>query len=130
MTTSQTYEIKLTWLNSFGGWEYWNFLAKKTHGYNIRKEKNGFVERDVFQSWDTDFIAGNSQKETIRVRAAKTVTVRSQLLTEQQIEAIAKINLSISVRDVTEDTVVIVDSKTFSYRTDGDKLHQIEFNIL
>ena len=127
MSTSQKYQLQLTWLNSLGGWEYWNFLAKKTEGYDIDDSKT--VERDVLQNWDTDFIAGDTEQETLFIAARRKVVVRTQLLTLQQINAIAKINLSIRVRDVLNDVTVTIDRSSFEYRTDGEKLHSLEFAI-
>lgn len=127
MPTSQTYQLRLSWFNSVGGWEYWNFLAKKTHGYNVGKVNT--IKKDVFETWDTTFIAGLTESANISIDASKQVIVRSQLLTVQQIEAIARIKISLRVRDVSQDVTVLIDSASFEYRTDGEKLHQIEFVI-
>lgn len=127
MPTSQKYQIQLAWLNSTGGWEYWNFLARKTYGYDIANKTT--IKNDIFQNWDTDFIAGTSEVNAIKVEANEVYVVRSQLLTVQQMNAIARIKLSIRVWDVANEVVVLVDNASFQYRTDSNKLNEIEFTI-
>jgi len=124
------YNIDLAWLNTLGGWEHWRFTAFKSYGYDI-SDVNTF-ERDIFQNWDTDFINGQTQTDTLSLTAKKTLIVRSQDLTIQQIEAIARVKISIKVIDETDINklqTVIVDKSSFTYRTDNDKRHSTQFNI-
>lgn len=112
-----------------GGWEHYSFTAFKSYGWEIGSVET--MQKDIYQNWDTDFITGLTESEHISIQAKKTVTVRSQLLTAAQINAIARIKFSIKVNDETSDLVtVLVDKDSFSYRTDNDKLHSIEFNIV
>lgn len=130
MARNGKYSIVLSWLDTLGGWEYWNFTAQKTYGYEISDVQN--IERDIFQDWDTDFIAGGTETEHLSLKSNSTITVRSQDLTIQQITAIARIKISIKVNDVTDSdniTTVIVDKTSFQIRTDNDKRHSLEFNI-
>lgn len=130
MARSGKYSIVLQWLDTLGGWEHWNFTAWKTHGWDIANVKT--IKRDIFQDWDTDFIEGLTESEHISLESNENITVRSQDLTLQQINAIARIKLSIKVNDETSITnivTVIVDKNSFKYRTDNDKRHSIEFNI-
>jgi hypothetical protein len=60
------------------------------------------------------------------------IRVRTQNLTVQQMNAIAQLKWSIKVMDVTDptrDIVVIVDKSSFQYRTDGEKITSLEFDI-
>ncbi len=125
------FNIDLQWLNSTGGWEHWSFTAFKSHGYDIDEVES--FETDIFQSWDTDFIAGQTEGSLISLKSNKKVTVRSQDLTVQQIEAIARIKISIRVNDETDTSnivTVLVDKGSFDYRIDNDKRHEITFNIV
>tara|TARA_R110000765_G_scaffold391669_1_gene484642 strand:- start:11 stop:430 length:420 start_codon:yes stop_codon:yes gene_type:complete len=125
------YNIDLQWLNTLGGWEHWSFTSQKSYGFDIGKTET--IQRDIFQNWDTDFIAGLTESEHISIKANKTITVRSQDLTIQQIEAIARIKFSIKVNDETDLAnlvTVLVDKGSISYRTDNDKRHSIEFGIV
>ena len=120
-------ELQLRWLNSVGGWEYWVFTARKTHGFQINDVQT--IERDIFEDWDTTFIAGGTESEHLSLKTRETIVVRSQNLTKQQINAIARIKFSLKVEDIVRNFTVLVDKASFSYRTDQDKLHAIEFNI-
>ncbi len=124
------FNLTLQWLNTLGGWEHWTFTAFKTHGYNIGDVET--IKRDIFQNWDTDFIAGQTESEHIFIEANETVVVRSQDLTIDQINAIARIKFSIKVNDETDTSniqTVLVDKASFQYRTDNDKRNEISFII-
>ena len=124
------FNIDLQWLNTLGGFEHWSFTAFKSFGFEIGQTET--IERDIFQDWDTDFITGLTESEHISIKANKVTTVRSQDLTVQQINAIARIKFSIKVNDETDLSnlvTVLVDKGSISYRTDNDKRHSIEFNI-
>jgi len=125
--TCYKYYIDLSWLNTLGGWEHWRFTAFKTYGYDISNVQN--IKKDIFQNWDTDFIAGETETEHLSLDANERITVRSQLLTIDQINAIARIKHSIKVIDSATNQTVIVDKGSFQYRTDHDKTHTIEFTI-
>lgn len=121
-------EIQLRWLNSVGGWEYWTFSARKTYGYEISDVET--IERDVFENWDTTFIAGGTESEHLSMKVRQSIEVRSQNLTKQQVDAISKIKFSLKVEDVTNGVTVLVENKSFEYRTDQDKIHSIDFTII
>lgn len=125
MARSGDYSIVLSWINTLGGWENWNFEAFKTYGYQIGAVET--IKKDIYQNWDTDFIAGETESEHLSLEASETIRVRSQILTLQQINAIARIKYSIRVRQGSQ--TVIVDKSSFQYRTDHDKNLSIEFNI-
>lgn len=130
MARTGRFSIVLNWLNTLGGWEHWNFTAFKTFGFDISEVRT--IERDIFQNWDVDFIVGQTESEHISLKSREAISVRSQDLTLQQINAIARIKYSIKVNDETDTTnivTVLVDKGSFQYRTDADKRHTIEFII-
>ncbi len=128
MARSGKFSIDLQWLNTLGGWEHWNFTAWKTYGFDISEVRT--IKRDIFQNWDTDFIAGETESEHISISSSESITVRSQDLTVQQINAISRIKYSIKVNDETTNIItVLVDKNSFQYRTDADKRRSIEFII-
>lgn len=130
MARSGKFSIWLNWINTLGGWEHWNFTAWKTYGFDITEVRT--IERDIFQDWDADFIAGETESEHISIKSREAITVRSQDLTLQQINAIARIKYSIKVNDESDTNsivTVLVDKGSFQYRTDADKRHTIEFII-
>ena len=130
MPRSGKYSIVLNWLDTLGGVEHWNFVAQKTYGWDIGRTET--IKKDIFQDWDVAFIAGQTESEHLSIEAGQSVIVRSGDLTVQQINAIARIKLSIKVNDETDINnivTVLVDKSSFQYRTDADKRHTIEFKI-
>ena len=78
------------------------------------------------------FITGNTENDYSSVRANKVTTVRSQLVTEAEADAIWNIKTSIKVQVVNDNntlTTVLVDKGSFTKYKDRDKLYAIEFNI-
>lgn len=127
MARSGKFSIILSWYNSIGGIETWNFTAQKSYGYDINNVVN--AKRDVFNDWDNDFSNGIIENDTLSIDANQKLIVRSQNLTLQQIEAIATIKLSPQVYDADQQLGVLIDRSSFAYRTDNDKRHSIEFFI-
>ena len=122
-------DIHLTWLNSLGGWEFFNFQSIKDYKVSSSGE---VIKRDVFNNWDTEFITGNTENDYSSVRANKVTTVRSQLVTEAEADAIWNIKTAIKVQVVNDNntlTTVLVDKGSFTKYKDRDKLYAIEFNI-
>lgn len=122
--------IYLSWLNNLGAWEYYNFKAQKDYGVDI--EESTSIERDIFNNWDDNFINGETEGDYISIQAAETVTIRSQFMTQAELNAVKNIRYAIRVQHVTsEDSkiTVMVDKKSFKVRSDGDRLFQLEFDI-
>jgi len=125
MARSGKYSINLSWYNLLGGIELFSFVAQKSYGYTIGKVTK--AKRDVFNDWDNDFLDAEVEIDVLDIPANETIIVRSQDLTEQQITAIAQIKVSPVVNDVDQGLQVSIDRKSFNYRTDGDKRHEISF---
>tara|TARA_R110000796_G_scaffold126289_4_gene241028 strand:- start:3711 stop:4118 length:408 start_codon:yes stop_codon:yes gene_type:complete len=123
MARDGKYSINLSWYNTLGGIELFNFVARKSYGYKIGKATT--AQRDVFNDWSNDF--SGTETDTIDIQANETITVRSQNLTEQQINAIAQIKISPKVTDEDQNKTVTINRNSFTYRTDHDKRFEIEF---
>lgn len=124
-------EIRLTWLNNLGGFDYWNFTAKKDHIVEITEALQ--TKKNILPTWPKSYGANADtiKKQTLRV-SNKAYTVRSQLVTDDQIDALAYIKSSVLVQIVnsrTDRRTVIVDTDSFFIRKDGDDTHEIAFNI-
>ena len=117
----------LQWLNTLGGWDYWNFTAFKTYGEEVRNVQT--IKRDIFEDWDSDFKTGKTESEHLSLEVAETIQVRSQNLTIQQVDAIKNIRTAIKVVDSVLGRTVIVDKGSFQYRTDNEKNNSIEFRV-
>lgn len=124
-------EMRLTWLNHLGGYDYWNFTAEKE--YQIDILETGETSTNIFPSWPNSYgeFANTIDKQTFR-NAKNKVVVRSQHLTLSQLDAIKSIKTSplVQIINSRQDTrTVIVDSDSFSVYADNDKTYSIQFTI-
>ena len=121
------YNLILQWYNTLGGIETFNFTAFKSHGYNISNVQ--IAERDTFSDWENNFTDAQYDHDLLSIAAAETIVVRSQDLTEQQINAIAQIRISPRIFDVSRGVNVRVNRNSFTYRKDHNKRNEISFQI-
>lgn len=124
-------EIRLTWLNNLGGFDYWAFIAKKDHLAEIREAIE--TKKNILPQWPKSYssTADTIRKQTARV-SNKAYTVRSQFLTEDEVTAISYIKSSVLVQIINsrlDRRTVIVDTDSFVKFRDGDKTFEIAFNI-
>lgn len=124
-------ELRLTWLNNLGGFDYWAFTGKKDDIVEIQEAMT--TKKNILPTWPKSYgeDADTIRKQTLRV-SNKAYTVRSQFVTEEQIDALAYIKSSVLVQIInsrTDRRTVIVDTDSFVIRKDGDKTHEIAFNI-
>ena len=121
------YNIILQWYNTLGGIETWNFTAFKSYGYNISGVQ--IADRDTFADWENNFTDAQYDHDLLDIKAAETITVRSQDLTVQQINAISQIKISPRIFDIDRNVNVKINRSSFQFRTDNDKRHEIAFEI-
>ena len=127
MARSGRYSIMISWYNTLGGLEVFNFQAFKSYGWDIGKTEKS--KRDTFASWESNFTNADQEIDILKIDARESIIVRSQNLTQQQIDAISQIRISPRVKDEDRDLVVDIDRRSFSYRKDHDKRHEISFTI-
>lgn len=123
--------IYLTWLNNLGGFDYWNFTAEKEKIVDVFDTQE--TTKDVFQNWPNSYgeFSDTIRQETSR-QSRHQVLVRSQHITEENLEAIKYIKSSILVQIVVskyDRRTVIVDKDSFTWTREGDKVHSIQFVI-
>jgi hypothetical protein len=123
--------INLSWLNYTGGFSYKTFTANSDYGVSIEGTKT--VKNNIFQNWPKSFGAG---ADTINQQTSRdsrqNITVRAENLTSDQINDLFRIRTSPLVQIVTSRTnrrTVIVDSGSFVYLQQGEKLFSLTFNI-
>lgn len=124
-------EIRLTWLNNLGGFDYWAFTAQKDHIIEIREAIE--TKKNILPSWPKSYgsTADSIRKQTARV-SNKAYTVRSQFLTAAEVDAISYLKSSVLVQIINsrqDRRTIIVDTDSFVKRKDGDKTYEIAFNI-
>lgn len=125
-------EIRISWLNNLGGFDYWNFTGETEHAIDITN--SGETKQNIFPNWPKSYgeHADTIRKQTFR-ESANRKFVFSQFLTEDEANAIAYIKSSPLVQIVNsrqDRRTVIVDTDSFTKFKDGDKTYQISFNIL
>jgi hypothetical protein len=122
-------EILLSWINYNGEVETWNFTARKAYGIEFGQVQQ--YRKDITADWPNNFVDGDSEDDYTSIEAFDTLSVVSQFLTLQQINAIKWIKVSKDVYrlDGAKPKRVLVDKNSFTIREDNDKLFQIEFTI-
>lgn len=123
--------LVLAWLNNLGGFDYWNFTAKKDDIVEITESLQ--TKKNILPTWPQSYGANADtiRKQTLRV-SNKAYTVRSQFLTGSQAEAISFIKSSVLVQIVnsrSDRRTVLVDTDSFVKFKDGDKTFEIAFNV-
>jgi hypothetical protein len=123
--------INLSWLNHLGGFDYWAFKGDSLYGIDIEGTKA--AKKNIFTNWPKSFGAGS---DTISFQTSRDsrgeITVRAENLSEDQINDLYLIRLSPLVQIVksrTDRRTVIVDSGSFVYLQEGEKLFNLTFKI-
>jgi hypothetical protein len=125
-------EIRLTWLNNLGGFEYWNFKGNKDKILSIGE--TGETSVNLMPNWPnsySEFADTEKRKQTFRETTTQLL-VRSQNLTRSQVDAIAYIKSSVLVQiinSVYDKRTVIVDRDSFTLYNENDKLYSVSFTI-
>lgn len=124
--------IALSWKNPLGGFDYWVFLANKVFSEAILGTQT--KDKNVYPGWsDTYGTAADSITQETSRTSAQEITVRSQTLTQGQLDYVKGIKLSHLVQQMTskyDRRTVLVDSSSFSIREENQlALFTIEFTI-
>lgn len=125
--------VFLTWLNYLGGWDSWLFTGYQDFSIEIGNTQQ--TKRNIFNIWDNRFVNGSTQSDFVQIQSTEQRTVRSQYLSEAEIDAIRWIKQSIKVqelsktRNCTEATrrTVLVDKSGFTWKTSARRLREFEF---
>lgn len=124
-------EIKLTWVNNLGGFEYWTFKAEKEYITEVVNTQES--DKNVLPQWPQSYghTSDTLRYETSRV-SRRQIIVRSQnSLTVDEAFALSYIKSSplVQMIDAAGRRTVIVDNGSLRIMSDGDKLREIEFTI-
>lgn len=124
--------LRMSWLNSLGGFEHWTFKAFKDNLIAI--SETGETSVNTFPAWPNsygEFADTDKRRQTFR-DSQKQFLIRSQNLTRAQADALATIKSSPLVQIITsvyDKRTVIVDPESFTLYNDNDKLYSISFTI-
>lgn len=121
----------MTFLNHLGGFEYFVFTAQKE--FQVVIDEAGETKENILPNWPYSFgeNADTIRKQTFR-RAATWITLRSQLLSLSQVEALKYIRVSPLVQIMysrINRRTVIVDSDSFKVYDEKDKTFSIQFRM-
>lgn len=127
-----TNEIYITWLNNLGGFDYWKFTA--FHDNLVDISDVGESSNNSFPTWPNSYgeFADTDRRQQNYRDTTTQVLVRSQHITEDQLNAIAYIKSSVLVQILEsrlDRRTVIVDADSFVKSRDEDKLYSISFTI-
>lgn len=123
--------ITLEWLNNLGGFDQFVFTAFKENSVEIGD--SGETKNNIFLNWPKSYgsFSDTIRKQTFR-DSRNQILVRSQYLTQDQVDAIAYIKSSLLVQIVNsriDKRTVLVDTDSFTKYSDGDKTYSISFLI-
>lgn len=123
--------VYLTWLNYLGGFDYWLFMAEQV--YQVDIIDNNIADKNIFPTWPNSYgeFSDTMRKETYR-ESYESRTVRSQILTASQAEAIKYIRTSTLVQIINskyDRRTVLIDTDSFVVRDEGEKQYTISFKI-
>ena len=120
----------LRWMSDLNGWDSWYFSKKK-----ITKEKVGKkidVINDYATDWDTNFIDGDTQRDTIKTTVNRSIVLKSQLLTTNQKTVLEQIKRSARVQYLTDSgkwQTVTVRAGAYNVIDESEKVHEMEIEI-
>ena len=121
----------LRWLNDLGGWESWYFNRQKTEKETVTKKID--IIRDINADWDNTFINGETEKDTIKVFSNKTVLLRSQLLTKNELIQLETIKRSVKVQMLMESgkfQTVTIKPNTFSLIDENQDMQEMTIEVI
>jgi hypothetical protein len=121
----------LSWLNPYGGFDYWLFAGYADEITEI--SDSGETEENPFPEWPNSYgeFADTMRKQTYRT-SREQILVRSQHLTADQVRSVKTIKTSPLVQIVNsiyDRRTVLVDTDSFTSFKEGDNLHEISFTI-
>ena len=130
-TQCSSQDFYIVWLNYLGGYDYWNFTARKQYAIDITENKT--QEKNIYNQWPNSYgeFADSIVKQTVRT-GKNTITVNSQFLTSDQEDAIKLLTTSPLVQICTSQydrRTILVDASNVEVRRDQDKTRKMMFKV-
>jgi hypothetical protein len=136
--------IRLGWVNSRGGWDYWNFQLKSERTTNIeRKQYNSVLKTDFdygFTGTDQPFYAGTRMLTDRSNLNTTSLLVTTDWISEDEFIFLRSLLTSNQVQIIDNQdyvdtgcyrvTPVTIEQSTFTEKKDNDgKLHNLSLNL-
>lgn len=119
----------IRWKNNLGGWDKWNFTRFRTFKENTKNKIE--IQRDITQDWDNYFINGDTEFDYISQEVRQIMTLRSELLTQDEQKNLNQIRGSIRVQAFVNNRWVTVTVKGGNYTLydENEKIREVSFDI-
>ena len=119
----------IRWKNNLGGWDKWNFTRFRTFKENTKNKIE--IQRDITQDWDNYFINGDTEFDYISQEVRQIMTLRSELLTQDEQKNLNQIRSSIRVQAFVNNRWVTVTVKGGNYTLydENEKIREVSFDI-
>lgn len=129
-STCSAQDHYITWLNPYGGFDYWNFKGEESTQLNVTESRTQV--KNIFNNWPKSWgeFADSVRKQTGK-RSVKAFTARSQYVDSDQFDGIIGLFSSPLVQEmnsVYDRRTVIVESTTSAPKTDNEKLLMVTFD--
>ena len=124
------YGGSLRWLNDLNGWEHWYFPRYKQEKERVTKKID--ILRDYTTNWETDFIDGDTTKDTIKIFSNKSVLLKSQLLTKNELRQLEGIKRSIRVQMLMDSgkwQTVTIRPSTFTVEDEEQDIQEMTIEV-
>lgn len=117
-------DFYVTWLNSLGGFDYWNFTAETQYGTDTIESKTQV--KNIYSNWPKSYgeFADSINQQTVR-RTKDNITLNSQYLDSDQMDGLALIFESLLVQQMNsiyDRRTIILDGGSFNKKIDNQKL--------
>ena len=124
------YGGSLRWLNDLNGWEHWYFPRYKKEKERVTKKID--ILRDYTSNWDTEFINGETEKDTIKVFSSKSVLLQSQLLNKNELRQLENIKRSIRVQILMDSgkwQTVTIKPSSYTIEDEGEDIQDMTIEV-
>lgn len=117
-------DFYVTWLNSLGGYDYWNFTAEAQYGTDTIESKT--QEKNIYSNWPRSYseFSDTILGQTVR-RTRDNIILNSQYLSETEMDGLSLIFESPLVQEVNsvyDRCTIILEGGSFNKSIDNQKL--------
>lgn len=123
-------DLVLRWKNDLGGWEQWRYPRFRTFKENVSNKE--VIKRDITENWDNTFINSDTEYDVISVNARGGITVRSELLTENEKQILEQSKRSVRMQAFLDGrwVTVIPQGNSYTHYDEEEKIREVSFDIL
>ena len=123
--------VRLTWRNRLGSWDYFNFRGKSIESLDIKKESMS----SVAGTWDSttfDYNNWDRGTGTLYTQAKRKLTINSDWLNEDEAVWLEELFTSINVQIIDDNDIiypVVLTDKAYTKKTSVNNKIKIQYTI-